>query len=504
MIVCPACNHRNPSDALVCEACGGSLEHFVYRACPSCGALNPAENVFCHRCFDDLVPGSAETIVEASDIPVESFVPSEPSVTDREEAVREAAAPPVGERPTSDLILEADAEVATTAEMVSEETEPGPLAEPQQLVGEPIERLEAAPSEPEAPMQPSELIPEAEEDVLEGLEGLVPIAAAATQAHAFALPVPPSVSETEQHDAELFHSIASERGPLRDAARVVIPRRARLLSRRGRALLYLLVLLAALTPVFTGDRTSLLLRPRDSVTSLARDIQSLPTGSAVLISFDYGPAYAGEVDPLALAVGRHLAASQVRVVAMSTDPGGIGLAEHLYRTIAGEMPDYRYGESYAILGYLPGPEAGLRTLCTSLGKAFKVDYVQRRTLSELPVMKDLTSVQDFDQVIVFADDSRSVRSWIEQVQSQCNFSLHALVTAAIEPMLLPYQQSGQLSTLIAAAHSAGEYEKASGMEEPSLHWTDAYGAFCLVLLVTAIATNVAYLRTRARQRSHGQ
>ncbi len=488
MIVCPACNHRNPHDALVCDACGGSLEHFVYRACSSCGALNPAENVFCHRCFDDLVPSIAESIVEASDIPVGPFVPPEPSVTDREEAVREAEA----------------LEGPSIPEMVSEEPEPGPLAEPQPLVREPIELPEAAPSEPEAPVEPSELIVEAEEDVLEGLEGLVPIAAAASQAHPLALPALPSVSETEQHDAELFRRIASERGPLQDAARVVIPRRTRLLPRWGRALLYLLVLLAALTPIFTGDRTSLLLRPRDSVTSLARDIQSLPAGSAVLISFDYGPAYAGEVDPLALAVGRHLAASQVRVVAMSTNPGGIGLADRIYRTIASEMPDYRYGESYAILGYLPGPEAGLRALCTSLGNAFKVDYVQRRTLSELPAMKDLTSVQDFDQVIVLADDSRSVRSWIEQVQSQCDLPLHALVTAAVEPMLLPYRQSGQLSTLIAGAHSAGEYEKASGMEEPRLHWTDAYGAFCLVLLVTAVATNVAYLRTKARQRSSGQ
>jgi len=88
MIVCPVCNHRNPDDAPVCEACGGSLEHFVYRACPSCGALNPAGNVFCHRCFAELA-GNAQPMIEPKDIPVRPFVPPESSTKETEQAVRE-------------------------------------------------------------------------------------------------------------------------------------------------------------------------------------------------------------------------------------------------------------------------------------------------------------------------------------------------------------------------------------------------------------------------------
>ena len=79
MIVCPACEHRNRVDAQVCEACGGSLEHFAYRACPSCDALNPAENTFCHRCFSQLSPLEEAVSAPSEDIPVTPFAPQAPA-----------------------------------------------------------------------------------------------------------------------------------------------------------------------------------------------------------------------------------------------------------------------------------------------------------------------------------------------------------------------------------------------------------------------------------------
>jgi len=394
------------------------------------------------------------------------------------------------------------ADLVTTVPHPSQqaETEASAPPESEQLSREPTEPPQAQPSEAQAPPESPQTIPNAAEAPLTSWQDLLPIAQATLPPHTVELPTAPHPTEAEEHDAELFHGIASEHGPLRDAMRVVIPRQTRLLSRRGRALVYLLVLLAALMPVFTDDQTSSLVQPRGSVTALAQTIQNLPPDSAVLISLDYGPAYAGEMDALALAVARHLVARPVRTVLMSTNPSGIGLIEHLCRTITNQTPDYHYGERYAILGYLPSAEAGLRTLWTSLGNAFKADYVQHRSLSELPVMKGLLSLQDFDQVIVLADDGRSVQTWIEQVQSQGDIRLHALVTAAIQPMLVPYEQSGQLSTLIAGAPSATEYEKASGMQSPARHWTDAYAAFCVLLLLVAVATNVTYLRDKRRAR----
>jgi hypothetical protein len=264
------------------------------------------------------------------------------------------------------------------------------------------------------------------------------------------------------------------------------------------------VLLAALTPFFTGGQTASWVRPRDSIVAWAQSLDALPAGSAVLVSFDYTPAYGGEMNPLALALARQLAAKSVHMVVMSTKPEGIGLAEQIVALIAQEMPAYRYGESYAILGYLSGQEAGLRTLNESVSSAFRSDHVQRRALEELPVTKDLATLQDVRCVIVLADDNDSVRRWIEQVQSRSNIVLDALVTAGVEPLLVPYYRSGQLRHLMGGAVGAAEYELASHGRPLALRLTDGYAALFVLLVLVALVTNVAEVAAWIRRRRQGR
>jgi len=114
-------------------------------------------------------------------------------------------------------------------------------------------------------------------------------------------------------------------------------------------------------------------------------------------------------------------------------------------------------------------------------------------LGELTVTSGLATLKDFDQIIILSDDSLAVRRWIEQVQSQNDIAFHALVTSAVEPLLVPYQQSGQLLSLIPAASGAAEYEAASAANPSALVQSDAYAALFLLLLVVAIVTNVIYV-----------
>ena len=545
MIVCPDCKQKNPEGSKVCQACGAPLENYEYRACPSCGALNPAQNVFCHRCLSELSAPTGEEGVLAD---VESPVgPSEESVSLEEAEL----VPPhiVEERPGAEGIAAEQVELP----MAETPVRPKPAEEDQDLLvkvepsqepdlaeatGGPPEpdvaaslegqlELEAAieaedekPDEvplsqgdaPELervwPTTESAIVPKVEEteeegpretlpDIvaspLDGLDGLLPLETAVSLPHRATPPTPEVPSEAEQADADLFQQIADQPAPLAEQARTVVPHKVRLVSRAERVVLYLLVLLAALTPLFSGGQIAPWVHPRASVSSLADVISGLPDYSTVLVSFDYSPAYAGEMNPLALAVVRHLATHSVHLVAMSIKPEGVGLAEQIFREIADEMPSYRYGEEYAILGFLPGQEAGLRTLNNSLGDAFKIDHVEQRALSDLPVTRGLDTPEDFDQVIVLAEDSQLIRYWIEQVQSTSYVPLHALVSARIEPMLIPYLQSGQLRSLIAGAYGAAQYEMASNNQASVSSSADSFAALFFVLLLAAIVTNVVYI-----------
>ena len=549
MIVCPACSHRNPESARLCEACGRSLAGFAYRVCPSCGAVNSARHAFCHRCFAELALGEGERPIPESTL-VRPFVP--PIVALGEEAIAEAgraevvpqAEEPVVRATPVQVAPEAQTSAITQPQAPAEappehpapaEIEPAPqAAAPEgalpsvQAIAPPPEAVMAQPTgpteedvAPQAVAQPPETVigqpagPAAEAGVpleqvaapgeaqalpaevaaspLEGLDNLLPLEPAVALPHRPLRRAAQPPSATGDYEAELFQQVAVERAPLQEGAQVVLPRKVQGLSRIGRITLYILVLLAGLSPSFTWGQTSSFVQPRESVLVLACALEELPAGAEVLLSFDYSPTYAGEMDPLALAVVRHLARRSVRMVVMSTKPEGIGLAEAIYRAIAEEFPDYRYGEHYALLGYLPGQEAGLRTLNTALGDAFKVDYVQGRPLGELTVTSGLATLKDFDQIIIFSDDSLAVRRWIEQVQSQNDIAFHALVTSAVEPLLVPYQQSGQLLSLIPAASGAAEYEAASAANPSALVQSDAYAALFLLLLVVAIVTNVIYV-----------
>jgi hypothetical protein len=342
---------------------------------------------------------------------------------------------------------------------------------------------------------------------LEGLDDVLPLEPSISLPHRTLPLTAPIAAMDGVQAAGLFQQIASEgaapQASQEQPAQAVTGReQAPAKGHHGRLLLYLLVLLAALLPLFTGGLTASWVRPRATVQALEQDLSALPAGSAVLLSFDYTPAYAGEMNTLALTLVRQLASQGVRVLAMSTKPGGIGLAEQTLELVATEKPAWRYSQDYVLLGYLPWQEISLRLLNSSLAGAFKRDHIESRPLIDLPAMKGLVSVKDMQCVVVLADDSDAVRRWIEQVQSQSKMPLDALVAAEVEPMLVPYRQSGQLRHLLGIANEAAEYEVAGQTRPTALKLTDSYAAFFVLLLFVAFSANTADLwarRTRRRK-----
>ncbi len=502
MIVCPACQHRNPKDAEVCEACGESLEDFVYRACPACGALNPADNIFCHRCLERLrgaapkaagePPIAEETVTEKAGDAEEKAIP--PFLTEKMEGTGEESEETLtaaGEEPSPDKESPETLPPFIEAEEVEEpltREEEKPPAEKELPSEEQEDETVETPEERE-----EEVLPQIAAHPLEGVQDGLPLEVGISLPHR-AEPLPSKEpTEEERADAALLRRIAEEGAPLQEVPSKEEAKGPQPLSGLGRVLLHLLVLVAALAPFFTGGQTAHWVLPRQSVGGLVDTVSNLSVHTPVLVSFDYSPSYAGELDPLALALVRQLAARSVPMVAMSTKPEGVGMAEKICTTVAGEMEGYRYGEDYVILGYLPGQEAGLRTLKKGLGYAFKEDHIRHQPLSELPVTGGIASVTDLEHIIVLSDETDIVRRWIEQVRRGNIILLHALVSTRIEPLLVPYEQAGQLETLVGGAYGAPEYERASGMEGMAGRTVDADVFLFFVMLLVAVITNVVYI-----------
>ncbi|MBN1401299.1 MAG: zinc ribbon domain-containing protein [Anaerolineae bacterium] len=371
------------------------------------------------------------------------------------------------------------------------EVEPPPDEAPEELTDQ-----DALWLMPQEQRMPDVLAPLAE------IEDAIPVETVVALPHRARPTLPMGPSDADRHDAELYQDIAgapaslSSQGPIQPrwpAAQAGRVQKRRLGSEVARTLLWLGVLLSGLAPIVTGNLTARWVQPREAITLASDAVAAISAEDTVLISFDYSPAYAGELDPLALAVLRQLADRSVPMVALSTQPSGIGSAERAFEALARQMPEYAYGYDYAILGFLPGQEVGLRLLKVSFGDAFSTDHVLGQRLGELPVTQNLTTLEDIDHIILLAEDGAVARRWIEQVQPGSGIDLHAFVSSRIEPLLQPYHQSGQIKTLVGAANGSAEYEIASGAAPNALRWTDGAALFFVLWVIVAIATNVVYM-----------
>ena len=207
------------------------------------------------------------------------------------------------------------------------------------------------------------------------------------------------------------------------------------------------------------------IEPGPAVADLYEAIESLGQDASVLVAFDYDPTTSGEMDVVTRAIVGHLMEREARLVVISLLPAGPATAQALLGEMAEARPAYAdgYGQTYVVLGFLPGQAAAVRLLSQSVGMALPRDF-QGTLTTDLPIMGDYATIQDFDLVVELAADRDSLRWWIEQAGAPSGVPLAAGVSAAIEPVAQTYYESEprQLVGLAAGIPGAAMYEELAG------------------------------------------
>ena len=228
------------------------------------------------------------------------------------------------------------------------------------------------------------------------------------------------------------------------------------LSRLDRRWIFLLMALAV------GVPTLLSVQFPEQPTGLSRavfeQIETLPEGSRVLLSFDFDPASEGELGPMATSIVRHCAEKRHKMYFMCLWPLGEQMIdERIAAVIKADFPELRYGVDYVNFGFKSGNEGVIKVVATDFAAAYGSDS-RKTAIRRIPMAKDVGSVRSFDLLVSISAGFPGLKEWIQYAATPQNVPIVGGSTGVQAPGLYPYVPR-QLPGLLAAIKGAADYEK---------------------------------------------
>ena len=224
-------------------------------------------------------------------------------------------------------------------------------------------------------------------------------------------------------------------------------------------------------------------------------IDSLPSGSALLVSFDHEASSLPEIQPIALALLRHAFARGHRLIGMALLAEGTAIGYRQMEKVAAEY-GRRYGEDFVYLGFKPQYLAAILSMGESIRATFPTDYLDH-PLDSLPLMRNVDSYANVAAVISVADGSLTTH-WMEYAGARYHLTVLAGVTAAMITTYDPYLASGQMHAMVGGLRGAAQYESLIGHAGGGARGMMAQTSAHLYVILLIVVGNVVYFTVRRR------
>ncbi|UCE26027.1 MAG: hypothetical protein JSW52_06575 [Candidatus Coatesbacteria bacterium] len=266
----------------------------------------------------------------------------------------------------------------------------------------------------------------------------------------------------------------------------------RWLANIDRRIIFVFICLAIILPLLMP--MGLPVKTTDHVENVYRFVDELPAGSTVLMSFDYDPASAPEVHPMALAMLRQCFAKGHKVVIIALWPQGASMAIDALSIVTPEF-DVTYGEDYVNLGYKPGGAILIKLMGSSIREAFPAD-LERRDISEFPIMDNVYNYDDIDFVMSLSAGDPGIPAWVLIAQAQYHVPVAGGCTGVSAPQFFPYLQTEQLLGLLSGLKGAAEYESLLETPGEATVRMDAQSVAHVVIIVFILFANLSFFILR--------
>ncbi len=184
-------------------------------------------------------------------------------------------------------------------------------------------------------------------------------------------------------------------------------------------------------------------------------IESLPSGSVVILFLDVGMGMWVEVGPGTIAVTQHLLNRPLKLLISGQSPDMPAIWQRMLDFGNLDFRGKKYGEDYVVLGFYTGQETGAAAMAGNLHLT-KAD-INRTPLDQIPMMKNLQTAKDVKAVITSmsgVEEEWYLRQWQGPYGTKVGM-ISSAVTVALE---MTYYVSGQLFGIINSLRGGAEYE----------------------------------------------
>ena len=234
------------------------------------------------------------------------------------------------------------------------------------------------------------------------------------------------------------------------------------------------------------------------VRDLHDQVEALPRGSPVLISFDFDPGSEAELLPMARAILRQCYRRNHRVIAISLySVQSVPLMTEIMQGIATD-PEFagvvQEGRDFAIAGYSPGAAATILAAGQDFYLVFKEDS-KHAPLKGQEVMKGIGNLKDIPLVITLSAGSLP-DTWIAYGQDRFRFKLGLGCTAVMATDYYPRLQSKQLCGLVGGLAGAYQYESLVNAPGRATEAMKPQSVIHLVIVLLIVVGNVLYFVSR--------
>jgi hypothetical protein len=230
--------------------------------------------------------------------------------------------------------------------------------------------------------------------------------------------------------------------------------------------------------------------PITKPTQMAFDtVEKLPQGSLVAVSSVLVGGNWPDLGPPEMALVQHLFKRHMKIVFI----GEVDETPTITETVL--LPKIikygaQYGVDYVNLGFIAGvPDVAEAAFATSMRRVISVDFVTKKPLDDLPIMKGVNTLADFQLAIQIGMAEDPIR----QFYTPFKIPLIVGVYGMMGVQYIPYLNTGQLAGMVVGLRGAAEYEHLVGFVGEGTQGADALSMSMLLVAIFVILGNVYYV-----------